>query len=143
RTIRIWKIGRFKSSASAAPNRLVESLSSRLATLLAPILPAPMVPTATPPVVNAVPTILDQTLANQSNASVNAHAGSVPALAFSPDGRTLVSGGDTGGIRLWNGVTGAAITGNDRQPIMLMAPNGHSKIVEAVAFSPDGTYFVS
>jgi WD40 repeat protein len=58
----------------------------------------------------------------------------VNAIAFSPDGRCIVSGSDDETLRLWDAETGAA----------LGAPlKGHEGPVEAVAFSPDGERIVS
>ncbi|MGH3998143.1 MAG: WD40 repeat domain-containing protein [Pseudonocardiaceae bacterium] len=52
-------------------------------------------------------------------------------MKFSPDGRTLASGGDRT-VRLWN-VTDPA------QPALLGPPlTGHTNDVNKVAFSPDG-----
>jgi len=61
------------------------------------------------------------------------HKGWVMSVAFSPDGKTLVSGGDDGTIRLWD-TSGKAIG----QPF-----KGHEGRVISVAFSPDGKTLVS
>ena len=57
------------------------------------------------------------------------HAGSVTAVAFSPDGRTLASGATDGSIALWDLATGEQI-----------APpwSGHGQDVFDLTFSPDG-----
>ncbi|NET49135.1 MAG: TIR domain-containing protein, partial [Merismopedia sp. SIO2A8] len=60
-------------------------------------------------------------------------AGNIASVAFSPDGQTLVSGGNDGTVRLWD------IQGNPiGEPL-----EGHQKWVTSVAFSPDGQTLVS
>ncbi len=58
----------------------------------------------------------------------------VRSVAFSPDGRRIVSGSYDRTLRLWDAATG--------QPIE--APlTGHTDVVRSVAFSPDGRRIVS
>ena len=58
----------------------------------------------------------------------------VHTVAFSPDGRHIVSGSDDRTIQLWDAQTGSKV-GNPLQ--------GHTFSVWSVAFSPDGRHIVS
>ena len=60
--------------------------------------------------------------------AVLSHEGPVDAAAFSPDGKTVLTGGDDRTARLWDVATGQPIG----QPIR------HEGVVTCVAFSPDG-----
>ena len=57
------------------------------------------------------------------------HTDSVYSVAFSPDGKRIVSGSDDKTVRLWDAATGQPIG----QPM-----TGHTDAVSSVAFSPDG-----
>src|SRR3984893_17667338 len=61
------------------------------------------------------------------------HSGGVGAVAFSLDGRHIVSGSGDKTLRLWEVTSGREITRFE----------GHSAAVRALAFSPDGRHLVS
>ena len=66
--------------------------------------------------------------------TVIAHEGRwVFAVDLSPDGRTIVSSGDNGEVRLWDALTCT----------LLLVLSGHTDTVRSVKYSPDGTRIVS
>jgi hypothetical protein len=65
--------------------------------------------------------------------TIKRHSDAVEALAFAPDGLTLVTGGSDAMIKLWD-----VNTGEERQALP-----GHTGRVTAVAFSPDGKTLAS
>jgi WD40 repeat protein len=62
------------------------------------------------------------------------HQESVGSVAFSPDGKHIVSGSEDETIRIWDADTGQSLMG----PL-----EGHQDSVWSVAFSPDGKRIVS
>src|ERR1700761_963613 len=62
------------------------------------------------------------------------HRGPVTSVAFSPDGKYIVSGSVGETIRMWDAQTGKLVS----DPF-----EGHTDWVTSVAFSPDGKYIVS
>jgi WD40 repeat protein len=65
---------------------------------------------------------------------IHGHSGSVVSVAFSPDGKHIVSGSSDNTVRVWDAESGQAIG----EPLQ-----GHSGSVYSVAFSPDGKHIVS
>ena len=61
------------------------------------------------------------------------HSGPVRSVAFSPDGKRLVSGSHDHSVKLWDTATGRG----------LLTLEGHSGQVRSVAFSPEGTRLAS
>ena len=61
------------------------------------------------------------------------HVNFVYAVAFSPDGKRVATGGWDKTIRLWDRATGA----------LLQTLIGHRGFVRGLAFSPDGSHLVS
>ncbi|MER7466460.1 helix-turn-helix domain-containing protein [Streptomyces sp. NPDC097981] len=56
------------------------------------------------------------------------------ALTFSPDGKLLATGDESGRVTLWDGDTHQSLGGLPPTPV----GDGHSRFVSALSFSPDG-----
>jgi WD40 repeat protein/tetratricopeptide (TPR) repeat protein len=64
------------------------------------------------------------------------HSKAVACVAFSPDGKSMISGGQDGAIRQWDALTNTLIRTFERHP-------GAQNSVESVSFSPDGKLLAS
>jgi len=65
---------------------------------------------------------------------LSGHTDWVRSVAFSPDGKRIVSGSDDNSLRLWDAVKGVPLN----EPL-----TGHTGRVTSVAFAPDGKHLVS
>lgn len=73
------------------------------------------------------------TLTSRPGFSISAHEQAANDVLFTPDGRTLITAGDGGLIRLWDAATGDAVA----------TLTGHTREVERLAISPDGRLLAS
>ena len=69
----------------------------------------------------------------QRLAVLEGHTGDVDCLPFSPDGKTLASGGGSGVVKLWDVAT--------REELLTL--EGHAGSVRLMRFSPDGKTLVT
>ncbi|THU94499.1 hypothetical protein K435DRAFT_860458 [Dendrothele bispora CBS 962.96] len=73
-------------------------------------------------------------LNNQCGQTLQGHTQGVTSVAYSPDGRHIVSGSRDNTVRIWDSQTGQPVG----QPLQ-----GHTDYVWSVAYSPDGRHIVS
>ena len=73
------------------------------------------------------------TLFNKNQRTFYGHTGGVLSVAFSPDGKRIVSGSEDQTLKVWDATTG-------QETLTL---KGHTGAVQSVAFSPDGKRIVS
>jgi WD40 repeat protein len=73
------------------------------------------------------------TLFNKNRRTLRGHSGSVISVAFSPDGKRLVSGSQDKTVKMWDAQTGREI----------LTLKGHTDSVMSVGFSPDGKRLAS
>ncbi|KAG5651693.1 hypothetical protein H0H81_007805 [Sphagnurus paluster] len=80
----------------------------------------------------SVETVWDASTGNELK-ELKGHTSLVTSVAFSPDGKHIVSGSDDKSVQVWD-----AATGNEMKEL-----RGHTSLVISVAFSPDGKHIVS
>ena len=73
------------------------------------------------------------TLFNANQTTLRGHTGAITSVAYSPDGRLIVSASEDGTIKIWDVSTG-------RETLTL---RGHSSHVVNATFSPDGSRILS
>ncbi|MFN6103267.1 MAG: WD40 repeat domain-containing protein, partial [Planctomycetaceae bacterium] len=73
------------------------------------------------------------TLFRQEKTTFRGHTGPVFSVAYSPDGKRIVSGSQDNTLKVWDAATGQAT----------LTLTGHTATVTSVAYSPDGKRIVS
>src|SRR5438105_565359 len=77
--------------------------------------------------------VMTAPLSAQQSATLTGHTDSVWSVAFSPDGKRIVSGGRDQTVKVWDAQTGTET----------LSLKGHTDWVNSVAFSPDGKRIAS
>jgi WD40 repeat protein len=67
-------------------------------------------------------------LIGQEILTLKGHTGGIRSVAFSPDGKRIITGSDDSTVRVWDAATGRE----------LLSLKGHIGTITSVAFSPDG-----
>src|SRR5262245_25986391 len=70
---------------------------------------------------------------NEARATLKGHKDTLDAVAFSPDGKQLATGGADDNVMIWDAMSGE----------LLATLKGHEDSVLGVAFSPDGKSLAS
>jgi WD40 repeat protein len=73
------------------------------------------------------------TLYNSNQATLQGHKGSVLSVAYSPDGKRIVSGSQDNTVKVWDANKGQEI----------LSFKGHTSAVDSVVWSPDGKRIVT
>jgi len=84
-------------------------------------------------------------IANKKGQDLDDHREAVWSLAFTPDGKFLISGDSDGGLKLWTVATGEQVTllKAKRDPGYTPNQKGNRGTIRSVTFSPDGSVMVT